>query len=192
MVPFNSFWSWSSCAAFTYLPLRTWSWVNIDLKWRHSPPACYLLYQSAYYPVLYRKRRPSCHFRTLTAHSKKTKTNFQKLISKPFSTCLNLSNKLTLSKRCSWPLNLTCLLIYVSWVLLNILKRGIDKSSFMKLDRGKAKNFSSSSWPVELNSKDYRNSSNFPVTSNFPWETAQKTWTKMHIYKRWQLPLTIP
>ena len=48
--------------------------------------------------------RPSCHFRTLTAYNKKTKTNFQKLISKPFSTCLNLSNKLNLWKRCSWPL----------------------------------------------------------------------------------------
>ena len=52
------------------------------------------------------KSRPSCHFRTLTAYNKKTEMNFQKLISKPFSTCLNLSNKLTLWKRCSWPLNL--------------------------------------------------------------------------------------
>ena len=42
------------------------------------------------------KSRPSCHFRTLTAYNKKTKRNCQKLISKPFSTCLNLSNKLNL------------------------------------------------------------------------------------------------
>ena len=34
-------------------------------------------------------------------YNKKTKMNFQKLISKPFSTCLNMSNKLNLSKRCS-------------------------------------------------------------------------------------------
>ena len=89
---------------FTYLPSRTWSWVDIDLKWRHSPRTCFLRYQSAYYPVLFRKSHPSCYFRTLTAHNKKTKTNFQKLISTPFSTCLNLSNKRILSKRCSWPL----------------------------------------------------------------------------------------
>ena len=36
----------------------------------------------------------------LTVYNKKTKTNFQKLISKPFSTRLNLSNNLSLSKRC--------------------------------------------------------------------------------------------
>ena len=85
-----------------YLPWTTRA--DIDLKWRHSPRACLLRYQSAYFPVLFRKSRPSCHFRTLTAYNKKTKTNFQKLISKPFSTCLNLSNKLNLWKRCSWPL----------------------------------------------------------------------------------------
>ena len=50
----------------------------------------------AYFSVLFRKSRLSCHFRTLTAYNKKTKMNFQKLISKPFSTCLNLSNKLNL------------------------------------------------------------------------------------------------
>ena len=40
---------------------------------------------STYYPVLFRKSRPSCHFRTLTAYNKEMKINFQKLMSKPFS-----------------------------------------------------------------------------------------------------------
>ena len=87
-----------------YLPSTTW--VDIDLNWRHSPRACFLRYQSAYFPVLFRKSRRSCLSELLTAYNKQTKMNFQKLISKPFSTCLNLSNKLNLWKRCSWPLNM--------------------------------------------------------------------------------------
>ena len=55
-------------------------------------------------PSFFGKVVRAAHFRTLTAYNKKTKTNFQKLISKPFSTYLNLSNKLNLWKRCSWPL----------------------------------------------------------------------------------------
>ena len=32
------------------------------------------------FPFLFRKSRPSCHFRTLTAYNKKTKMNFPKII----------------------------------------------------------------------------------------------------------------
>ena len=94
---------WHSCNKVQYLRWRTW--VDIDLKWRHSSVACFLRYQSAHSLVFFRKSHPSGNFRTLTAYNMKTKTNFQKLLSKPFSTCLNLSNKLNLSKRCSWPLS---------------------------------------------------------------------------------------
>ena len=101
--PFSSSHRWILHAKnVQYLPSTTG--VDIDLKWRHSPLACFLQYETAYFPVLFRKSRPSCHFRTLTAYNKQTKMNFQKLISKPFSTCLNLSNKLNLWKRCIWPL----------------------------------------------------------------------------------------
>ena len=89
-----------------YLPSTTWLILIASDVTAHARAFCGT--RAHILPSFFGKVVRACHFRTLTAYNKKTKTNFQKLISKPFSTCLNLSNKLNLWKRCSWPLIFIC------------------------------------------------------------------------------------